>query len=74
MLVRLPVVLDLLDESEVDDDTETSVVDVGVSVVVYDSTEVKVIQEMVEILMVDEYTVSVSVGLLALLVALPGGI
>jgi hypothetical protein len=68
------VVLDLLDESEVDDDTESSVVDVGVSVVVYDSTEVKVIQEMVEILMVDEYTVSVSVGLLALLVALPGGI
>jgi hypothetical protein len=68
------VVLNLLDESEVDDDTESSVVDVGVSVVVYDSTEVKVIQEMVEILMVDEYTVSVSVGLLALLVALPGGI
>lgn len=74
MLVRLRVVLNLLDESEVDDDTESSVVDVGVSVVVYDSTEVKVIQEMVEILMVDEYTVSVSVGLLALLVALPGGI
>jgi hypothetical protein len=68
------VVLDLLDESEVDDDTESSVVDVGAPVVVYDSTEVKVIQEMFEILMVDEYTVSVSVGLLPLLVALLGGI
>ncbi|CAN9132177.1 unnamed protein product [Alternaria alternata] len=74
VLVRLRVVLDLLDESEVDDDTESSVVDVGISVVVYDSTEVKVIQEMVEMLMVDEYTVSVSVRLLPQLVALPGGI
>jgi hypothetical protein len=54
--VRLRVVLELLDdvEAEVDDDTESSVVDVGVSDAVYDSTDVKVIQEMVEISIVDE--------------------
>jgi hypothetical protein len=58
--VRLRVILDLLDvvEAEVDDDT--------------DSSEVKVIQEIVEISIVDGYAVSVSVGLL-LLVVLPGG-
>ena len=54
MEVRLRVVPDLLDETEVDDDTESSVVEVCVSIVVYDSAEVKVTQEMVEISMVDE--------------------
>ena len=50
------MIFELLDdvEVEIDDDTESSVVDVGVSVAEYDSSEVKVIQEMVEISMVDE--------------------
>ena len=56
MEVRLRLILELLDdvEAEVDDDTESPVFDVGVSVVVYDSSDVKVIQDMVDISMVDE--------------------
>lgn len=56
MEVRLRLILELLDdvEAEVDDDTESSVFDVGVSFVVYDSSDVKVIQDMVDISMVDE--------------------